>query len=261
MVLQYNFAGCLIVGSDARAKMATKGVTTTDDAASLPMHLSIPDKIGWMISNMERNGTEQAKNFCLLCCHTADGRRPDGSKCSKLFEKTLVLHLQKRHSGCITYLPRHIRDLLKPYVELTCSDIGIPDKRKTSLLKWFNSLPEHDTTRPCCQAGEDFITVSISQFSGVVWFKSADIRPYETIAAVLNQCPQPRQKWPGDRCERYKFVLGTRVLQDGEIIGDLLNEQGADADRVLDLTLCVESLRTVTTRLKNRTVPTPSRAA
>jgi len=285
MSLQSKCAGCCIAGTHAGVTMNTKGVTATGDVANLPMHLSISDKLGYMILNMDRDKIRQdkirqcldgnarantaivlPKIYCLLCDHAADGRYAEGNARISLTPETLVFHLYKRHAGCITYLPRHIQDLINPYVELACGSSLIQEKRfikltnqekkKNGLRKWLDSLPDRDDTRPGCQAGEDPITVRISQFSGVVWFKSENARPYEIIASVLSQCPQPRPKWPGDRSERYKLVLGTRVLQEGEVIGDLLHEQGSVSNRELDLTLCVESLRTVTTtRLTNRKIP------
>lgn len=231
-----------------------------------PMHLSTLDKLGYMISQLENKNTgpfPPRDMPCLLCEPPTDSsvrrtQQPD----------TLVFHLQKRHAGCITYMPGHIRELIEPYVAQACRLQNVPPERKKKLHQWLDGLP----TEPLrlhqyadCQSNSQAvqersdshgpITVCISQFSGQVWYESPDRRAYETVASILSRCPQPPQKWPGDKSVNYKLVLGTRTLRDGEIISDLLNEQGERPDCALNLTLCVEALRPPKLCLKNKKLP------
>ena len=158
----------------------------------------------------------------------------------------------------MTYLPRHIRDIIEPYVDLACRTPTVPAKRKDQLREWLDSLPESDGQR---HDWEGPITVRISQFSGAVWFESKGLRAYDTVASIMTRCPQPVEKWPGEKAMLHKLVLGTRTLRDAEIIADLLNEQGTGAECGLNLTLCVESLRMPKIRLRNRKMLRPDESA
>lgn len=143
---------------------------------------------------------------------------------------------------------------------------NIPATKKEQLCKWLDSLPETDSWWNA-KADEDPITIRIATFSGAVWME-LPARRYEVVASVLDRCPQPHQNWPGDRSMLHKFILGSRVLREGELIGDLLEEQGpildeqeGDMHDQLNLTLCVEALRVPRMRLKNRGIARkPTRA-
>lgn len=114
---------------------------------------------------------------------------------------------------------------------------------------------------PSLGYAQDTINVRISQLSGVVWCELTACN-FETIASILDRCPQPKRRWEGDRTMEYKLVLGTRELRGSEIIGDLLNEV-EDIDgpgREVEFTLCVEPLRTAQLRLRNKKLPKPDRA-
>eukprot|EP00930_Biecheleria_cincta_P080852 TRINITY_DN6933_c0_g1_i8.p1 TRINITY_DN6933_c0_g1~~TRINITY_DN6933_c0_g1_i8.p1 ORF type:complete len:223 (-),score=43.90 TRINITY_DN6933_c0_g1_i8:38-706(-) len=99
---------------------------------------------------------------------------------------------------------------------------------------------------------QDAIVVCIWQLSGEVW-STLPAAHFETVASVLKKCPQPKQRWPGDRFTEHILLLGMRELRKFETMSDLLAEQ-EDVDeggRQLNLTLCVESLRNIRPRLTN----------
>jgi len=160
----------------------------------------------------------------------------------------------------VKQLPQEWKDRCRMSRE-TVSMVRSAAKRRADEPKSpTDTLQESSSVRLEFRKLEDPITVIISKFSGAIWFE-ATIQNYETIASVLETCPQPQRKWPGDRSVLYKLVFGTRMLREGDIVGDLFDEQaaadGSGTERKLNLTLCVESLRVATTRLKNKVLHRP----